>query len=460
MPPANVPNSYHSSQTDTITKSDTHRSSEQTVTTETCRITETTMRMEHKSPLPDIEFNPSPRPFEVKENLDIHTKPYAGNSNHNKYMTDISYAAVPQHQQHTQSPQNHTELDHLMCTTTGTLDQKYKTYEAATQKPPQIEGGPNHLYTNSVVFNEEPMTAKTNCSSVFDKMKQIEKGANDEPAYKPFKIGPIWNAPNEIPIAPNNFDNKQSETAISVTPTYQNGTTTPNPLSETIEQFSSKIHEFEKCHWSNDSDLKAPALVKHVTPIIRPNDAPINEQPEPISVPLNLQPGEPPELCFAPRVSSDRRSSLMEKIEKTLEMDLEKGPTKVLPHSVRMIPPSPPPPPPPSTLTTDHFECSKHIIKQIKPYDINKPNKNINHIKNTFYENTTPPLHRNTFVHVPTPTKAPEKVRLWSVCSCLCVYSFVCLYKLQMFLKQYINRSSSIKLAIIGELIQESSQIP
>lgn len=414
VPPANVPNSYHSSQTDTITKSDTHRtSSEQTVHTETCRITETTMRMEHKSPLPDIEFNPSPRPFEIKENLDIHTKPYAGNNIHNKYMTDISYAVPQNHQQLTQPPQNHTELDHFKCTAETLENQKYKTYEAATQKPPHIEMA-NNFYTNNVTFNDVPMTAKSNCGSVFDKVKQIEKCEDDEPAYKPCKIGPTWNPPNEFPTVQYNIDKP-----ISVTPTYQNGKITPNPLNETIEKFSSKIHEFEKCHWSNDSDLKAPALVKHITPFIKPTDAPIREQQEPISVPLDLQPGEPPELCFAPRVSSERKSSLMEKIEKTLEMDLERGPTKVLPHSVRMIPPSPPPPPPPppqpSTLSTEHFECSRHIIKQIKPYDINKPNKNINHIKNTFYENTTPPLHRNTFVHVPTP-KAPEKVRLWSVC--------------------------------------------
>lgn len=419
-PPANVPNSYHSSQTDTITKSDTHRSSEQTVHTETCRITETTMRMEHKSPLPDIEFNPTPpRPqFEIKEHLDTRTNQYADNSSHNKYTADMP--SVPQYQQHTHSPrQNHTEYNHFVSNETLET-QKYKPFEAAPQQQPHNEMAENP-HTNNVTSNDGPMTAKPNYGSVFDKVKQIEKSTNDEPVYKPFKVGPTWNAASEPPLAQYNSD-KPSEEAFSITPTYRNGAITPNPLNETIEQFSSKIHEFEKCHWSNASDLKAPALVKHVTPLIRPNDAPIKEKPlqeEPMNVPLNLQPGEPPELCFAPRVTSDRRSSLMEKIEKTLEKDLERGPTKVLPHSVRMIPPSPPPPPSQSTAS-EHFESSEHMIKQTKQYDITQPNKTINHIKNTFYENTTPPLHRNTFVHVPTPTKAPEKVRLWSVCSCVC----------------------------------------
>lgn len=417
MPPANVPNSYHSSQTDTITKSDTHRSSEQTVHTETCRITETTMRMEHKSPLPDIEFNPSPRPFEIKENLDIHTKKYADNNNHNKYMTDIY--SVPQYQ-HPQSPQNYTEYDNNVIATETLENQKYKTYETATQQQPQMEMAENLHTNNNFTLNDEPI-AKTNYGSVSERVKLIEKCSNDEPIYKPFKTEPTWKAPNDFPLTQYNFD-KQSENAISVSPTYQNGTSTPNPLNETIEKFSNKIHEFEQCHWSNDSDLKAPALVKHVTPIIKSSDVPINEQEKSKCVPLNLKPGEPPKLCFAPRITSDKKPSLMEKIEKTLEKDLERGPTKVLPHSVRMIPPSPPP------IVSEHFESSKHIIKQSKQYDINNPNKNINHIKNTFYENTTP-LHRNTFVHVPTPTKAPEKVRIWSVCSCVCLCVHTKLYK-------------------------------
>lgn len=430
VPPANVPNSYHSSQTDTITKSDTHRSSEQTVHTETCRITETTMRMEHKSPLPDIEFNSSPRPFEFKDNLNIHTKHYADtNTDTNKYMTQNTHS-VPQYQpQHIQSPpppQNHTAYDHQFISSMETLEnQKYKTYnETATQKPTKLQSEMSVMvenkHTNNVPLTEEPLIGKSNYGSVSEKVKQIEKSANDEPPiYTPFK--PTWNAPDELPPqshAQYNFD-KQNERNISITPTYQNGTCTPNPLTETIEKFSNKIHEFEQCHWSNDNELKAPALVKHVTPIIKPNDAPIKQQPEPFSaMPLDLQPGEPPELCFAPRVASDRKPTLMEKIEKTLEKDLERGPTKVLHHSVRMIPPSPPP------IVSENFESSKDCIQQTKQqYDINKPNKNINHIKNTFYENTTPtPLHhRNTFVHVPTPTKAPEKVRIWSVCSCASV---------------------------------------
>lgn len=411
--PATVPNSYHSSQTDTITKSDTHRSSEQTIHTETCRITETTMRMEHKSPLPDIEFNPSPRPFEINANSDIHTKQYMDHTDHSKHM--INTNPVPQYQ-HPQSSPNRTEYDHF--TDTETLKkQTYNTYEIANQNQRQM--AENLHPNNNVGLIDEP-AAKTGHGSVSERVKLIDKCVSVDSTYKPFK-----SVPNDFPFAQCNLDNQYENSNNITTPIHQNGKTTPNQLNETIEEFSSKMHEFQQSHWSNNDDLKAPALVNQ---IIKPNVAQLNEQQQPICAPLHLKPGEPVEYCFAPRVLSDKKPSLLEQMEKTLEKDA----TKVLPYSIRMIPPSPPPP-----TISEHFDSSKHIIKQSKQYDINQPNKNLNHIKNTFYENITTPLQRNTIVHVPTPTKTPEKVRI-PVCLCICVCT---LTKINRFVNQPITNN-------------------
>lgn len=380
--------------------------------------------MEHKSPLPDIEFNPSPRPFEIKDNVDIQTNTNIIKTLDNKDMkplTDI--ISVPQHI-HQRQP-IHTEHDNLVAN--RTFEQfKYTTYETATAKDPlYIADGNAHQETEVAINGDDVINAKNN-GSVSNRIKSIEKSANDEPIYK---TTPIWNASNESPVTQFCFD-KQSQRAISITPTfnatpYQNGTCTPNPVNETIEQISSKIQEYEQSHWSNDYDLKAPALVKHVTPIIKPyeNGVEISAKVDSaIQVPINLEPGEPPELCFAPRVSGERRQSLVEKIEKSLEKDLERGPSKVLPHSVRMMPPSP------QTISTEHYESSQRqsIIKQSKIHDINQPNTEINNLKHIFYEHNKP-LQRNTISDfVPTPPKAPEKVRIWSVFVCtLCVMQIV-----------------------------------
>lgn len=411
--PANLPNSYHSSQTDTVTKSDTHGSSEQTIHTETCRITETTLRMEHKSPLPDIQFNPSPRPFEIKENIDIYTNTNTNTNtmtshDNSKMIPLIDIELVPQHQP------NYTEHDNLIANRTFE-NIKYKTYKTATANE-TTNLTHQHLHDNVTAINDNPLI-NTNSNSVSDRIKTIEKSTNDETIFKTI---PKWNTnvSNESPITQYGFD-KQSQRAISITPTfntssYQNGISIPNPLTETIEEFSTKIQGYEQNHWSTDYELKAPALVKHVTPIIKSNENGIQSQTENVvDVPVNLQPGEPPELCFAPRMSGERRQSFVEKIEKTLEKELERGPSKVIPHSVRLMPPSP------QTTSTEHYESNQRIVKQIKQQNINQTNHEINNIKNIFYEHNKP-IQKHTIDFVPTPTKAPEKVRnlvMFSVCA-------------------------------------------
>lgn len=83
------------------------------------------------------------------------------------------------------------------------------------------------------------------------------------------------------------------------------------------------------------NDLKAPFLVKQVSQKSPPKSISIPRSPIPD---ITLQPGSPPEICFAPKVE-DRRHSMVETMERTLEENLASGPSKVLPHSVPTITP-------------------------------------------------------------------------------------------------------------------------
>ncbi|XP_055314990.1 muscle M-line assembly protein unc-89 isoform X2 [Sitodiplosis mosellana] len=377
------PNSYHSSQTETIKQSDSHGSSEQTIHTETCRITETTMRMEHKSPLPDIEFNPSPRPFESRDQFEIQTKPHAK-------------VVLEPHQK--QQQQHHNEYDQLAGHKTFE-NTRYTTFDAAAPKKAQV-------FIQEKPSSEAHMGSlpKTNFSSVSQRVKTLEQCEQEVPLYK---SNPVWNALNDSPI--RHFDSEKPIHTESSTPIYQmNGVGTPNPVNKTLEKISNKMQEYEQTHWLKGYDLKAPALVKHVTPNANHFNG-YESKDVALAQPLNMEPGETPEFCFAPRFTSERKPSLVERIEKSLERELEKGPSKVLPYSVRTMPPSP------QTVSTETFESTKRtVLTQAKQPEINVHHKDFNHIKNTFYEHNKP-LQRND--HIPTPIQAPQNQFNTSVCS-------------------------------------------
>lgn len=398
-----LPNSYHSSQTETIKQSDSHGSSEQTIHTETCRITETTMRMEHKSPLPDIEFSPSPRPFESSDRFEIKTKPFAD-------VVLVPPPPLQQQQQQAPPPQlpPHQQFGLTEYDQTSGLKTfeniRYTTFDAAAPKEAQV-------FVQEKPLSEAFMGSapKTNYSSVSQRVKTLEQSEQEVPLYKSH---PVWHASNESPPVKHfNSENRiQTETLPSV---YQtNGVAgRPTSVNETLEKISNKMQEYEQTHWLKEYDLKAPSLVKHATP----NAIHLNgykPKDEPLAQPLlNMEPGETPEFCFAPRVTSERKPSLVERIEKSLERELEKGPSKVLPHSVRTIPPSP------QTVSTETtFESSKRsVILQAKQPEINEHHKDFGHIKNTFYEHNKPLPRKD---HIPTPIQAPQ-VRNMSVFVCV-----------------------------------------
>lgn len=111
-----------------------------------------------------------------------------------------------------------------------------------------------------------------------------------------------------------------------------------NSTKETAKMFENKIKDLENSP-RHDYDLKAPGLVKQILP--RPQQerpkSVIQESPLPD---IYLEPGSPPEMCYAPRrAAHERKQSLVEAIEQTIEKENEKGPSKVLAGAVRMIPP-------------------------------------------------------------------------------------------------------------------------
>lgn len=93
--------------------------------------------------------------------------------------------------------------------------------------------------------------------------------------------------------------------------------------------------ESEKPKNTFKHDLKAPFLVKQISEKSPPKPILISKSPIPD---ITLQPGSPPEICFAPKVEN-RRHSMVEAMERTLEENLATGPSKVLPHSVPTITP-------------------------------------------------------------------------------------------------------------------------
>ncbi|XP_046807759.1 uncharacterized protein LOC111679299 isoform X8 [Lucilia cuprina] len=107
-------------------------------------------------------------------------------------------------------------------------------------------------------------------------------------------------------------------------------------------------------------ELSAPFLVKQVTQSIPIPQAPRSKTP---IDGVELKPGTPPEICFAGQ-PEQRRQSLVETMERTLEQNLiQGGPSRVLPHSVPTITPQstkapykPPPPVVPPKLQTPRGE--------------------------------------------------------------------------------------------------------
>lgn len=99
------------------------------------------------------------------------------------------------------------------------------------------------------------------------------------------------------------------------------------------KMFEEKIKEVEQSV-QQEHDLRAPSLVKQTLP----KPYAMKTTPHSPLDDIHLEPGSPPEVCYAPRLPYERKKSLVEAIEET-EKNLEKEPAHVLPGSVRIMPP-------------------------------------------------------------------------------------------------------------------------
>lgn len=384
-----IPKSYHSSQSENITQSDSHGTTEQMIHTETRRVIETTMRMEHKSPHPDNEIQYSPRSNQSNDIFKTETE----------CTNQLNPVKPPP--KHNYTTQNYIIESKPSNSITGPHNVINESV---------IENGINHI--ESYEFEKKEFKA---FNGALNRAKPFGNTRNDvviSNGIKPFEM-----APSKKMIENGELSYYEASSARNtpilhkVQPPVENGyryeTFKPNAIQETIQRMAHTIEGYErvKVPESNSNDLKAPSLVKFATPIANGHSIGNDNN-------LNIQPGEPPEICFAPRLATEEKTSMVQQIEKSLERNLEKGPSKVLPHSVRIVPPSP------KYVASETFgTTTRSATKQSKQYELN-PSKNHASNNNFHYEYTKPvPIqnHQLNTSNELSPIKSFEKVRVVTV---------------------------------------------
>lgn len=387
-----MPNSYHTSQYETATKTDARGTTEQTCVTETRRVTQSTMRLEHKSPYPDIEpssFTPksytpsqapnydrSPAPFVSPDKAGHQqfeqkkiTSVSSSNSYHNSgldYPTAIPEPAKYSKFDHSKTPQA------VFYNLNKTSDNDNFTYHQREEfKKLNLIPGPQPE------FGVMPKADDTKKECISDRIKKLESSYKDigEAPQGGVKILPFGTSHSTTQTQHHSYSSslvKQINDVPTLSkPSAFNGFTTPSPkptadglamqklwsspkpfetstdddegelkrhsIKETAKAFDTKISEYKNS--AHDYELKAPGLVRTIFPAApRPRPKSFHEYS---NANVNLLPGPAPEMCYAPRVAYERGSSLVETIEQSLVKDMEKPPTRVIPGAVRMMPPSP-----------------------------------------------------------------------------------------------------------------------
>lgn len=411
-----VPNSFHSSQLESTTQSDTtHGTSEQIIMTETRCVTEKTMRMEHKSPHPDIEppsFYATPKPIQT-----ITQQSHTEQTIKHEQIEAKSPIPIPPSQEIKPYELDHHHAPHKIHKNSNACETiKYTTFKSSTTMPDQLPADPNKSMWRDTPINIEqnvqncvnnlnltpgpppeigyapeqcvvdaatktvtvPKNGDKMYHSISDRVKLLENSLAEcrEPPAGGQNLFPCINnnnfaqttqcytettnkTINEIPVlsqSPEPIYRPASNVSIrSLSPRpsaeaihMEKSWTSPSPvlygnyhdnnetlrrnsIRETAKAIENRIKEYE--HFApNEYELKAPGLVKFIKPIVQ-NVVDSNN--------FNLEPGSPPEMCYGARPAFEKRTSMVETIERSLEKDLERGPTKVLPCSVRTMPPSP-----------------------------------------------------------------------------------------------------------------------
>lgn len=124
------------------------------------------------------------------------------------------------------------------------------------------------------------------------------------------------------------YQQPQKENFVPIQPYHveqQNQEDLPKAsIKSTKSFFEQRIKEEEQK--TIPTDLKAPGLVKQFAKPMVP------------LVPVDLEPGSPPEILYAPKPVLERKQSYVEKIEKSLEQNIEKEPERVPRGGIRILP--------------------------------------------------------------------------------------------------------------------------
>ncbi|XP_070494833.1 titin isoform X6 [Chironomus tepperi] len=134
-------------------------------------------------------------------------------------------------------------------------------------------------------------------------------------------------------------------------------------IKDTKSFFEQRIKE-EEVKSTTLPDLKAPSLVKQFAKPMVPL-VPDNYE-------LGIEPGAPPEICYAPKPVLERKQSYVEKIEKTLEQNIEKEPDRVPRGGVRIFP-TRQTPNRMSSQSPQRFQSPKPVVQQQLPKPAPQP---------------------------------------------------------------------------------------
>ncbi|KAL5290623.1 hypothetical protein ACFFRR_010159 [Megaselia abdita] len=427
------PPSFACERVDRSVGSDLHATSESKIVTEHRCTTEATMRLEHKTanldllpnhiqlPIPPMKYNgqtqtpPQVPPKPQKVDTQTFTQ-----TNFEEIKTSFPEQPIPnnviEHKESSFEKFKKMEIETLSkprpAGPQSNGEPKYTKFVDLTPQQPILtdrEMSALNITPGSppeICFVPKPDYQKSHISD--KKMEDVRTFSNGQPSPKfEENYSSTTSFVKEVKHLDNNITKGLPIYRPSAILTPAQATVdraaSPKPSADGVAMeklWSSKHTDYESCYSEQESkyesfmsasetepesekpkspfkhDLKAPFLVKQVSQKSPPKPILIPKSPIPD---ITLQPGSPPEICFAPKVE-DRRHSLVETMERTLEENLATGPSKVLPHSVPTItPPSqkpfkeqkkfkPPPPVMPQKFTkneafesdyeTDHWKYS------------------------------------------------------------------------------------------------------
>lgn len=320
------------------------------------------MRMEHKSPLPDIEpprlFVKSPVP-PFAERIEIKHQPHTSeHTKSNSCKESFNESHFP-NKSHLQNELDRP-LNKLQTSMNSSETIKYSSYKSAPAPeplpcdlnkssrdeqprdvcfdqrtefslvpgpPPQFGYLPDAAPSNSSMQRTEERFSETVTRTINEVPVQplpiqvsVPIAPPPMPAQKPWTPAPVEKPWTPKPFAPSPVALESQESLRR------------NSIRETAKAIESKIKEIE----STNYELRAPGLVRETLPR-QFKHVPFQPAPVPARHDIFLQPEPPAEICFAPQTAHEQTSSFAE----TIERSSSRGPPCGPPSPVRMMPPSP-----------------------------------------------------------------------------------------------------------------------